>query len=86
MLEPYEYFCGELFELLVVVQSVSPETRLLERSYSKLEEVGKKEWNNYNTKSIIESLWLSNLPIPTKGCFIISLFDGIKKILSQISK
>ena len=56
MLEPYEYFCGELFELLVAVQSVSPETRLLERSYSKLEEVGKKEWNNYNTKSIIESL------------------------------
>ena len=56
MLEPYEYFCGELFELLVVVQSVSPETRLLERSYSKLEEVGKKDWNNYNTKSIIESL------------------------------
>lgn len=55
MLEPYEYFCGELFELLVV-QSVSPGTRLLERSYSKLEEVGKKEWNNYNTKSIIESL------------------------------
>ena len=46
MLEQYAYLATEFFELINIVVSISPGTGPLERSYSKLERICKKDRNN----------------------------------------
>ena len=79
MLEQYGVLCCELFELLVIMMSISPGTGPLERSYSLLEKICKKDRNWLGAKSI-ESLWLLAIYHLNDDD---ALFDGVRNILSN---
>ena len=75
MLEQYGYLASDLFELINILMSISPGTGPLERSYSKLEEICKKNRNQLAAASI-QNLWLLaifNLQDDD------ALFDGVRK-------
>ena len=57
MIEQYAYLAPELFDLINILVSISPGTGPLERSYSKLEKICKKDRNNLSPTSI-QNLWL----------------------------
>ena len=79
MIENYGFMCCDLFQLLTLVMAISPGTGLLERSYSKLEKICKKDRNHLDSKSI-ESLWLLaifNLVDDE------ALFDGVCKEMAK---
>ena len=75
MLEQYAYLATEFFELINIVVSISPETGPLERSYSKLEKICKKDRNNLGARSV-QNLWLLAI-YQLKDDEI--LFDGVRK-------
>lgn len=79
MLEQYAYLCCELFELIMIVMAISPGTGPLERSFSKLEKICKKDRNQLAAKSI-ENLWL--LAIYQLNDDDV-LFDGVRKMMSN---
>ena len=82
MLEQYGYLCCELFELLVILMSISPGTGPLERSYSKLEKICRKDRNSLSAKSI-ESLWLLAIYQLNDDD---ALFDGVRSVMSNENK
>ena len=57
LIEQYAYLTPKLFELVNVLVSVSPGTGPLERSYTKLEKICKKDRNNLSAESF-QNLWL----------------------------
>ena len=75
MLEQYAYLAPELFALVNITVTVSPGTGLLERSYSKLEKICKKDRNNLSAHSI-QNLWLLAI-YQLKDCQ--DLFDGVRR-------
>lgn len=82
MFEQYENVCCQLVELLVVVLSSLPERGSLVRSYSKLENVHKKDRNHLGTKWI-EGLCLRAIFQPNDEE---ELFESIRKVLSETSE
>ena len=82
MLEQYGYLATEFFELINIVVSISPGTRPLERSYSNLESICKKDRNNLGARSI-QNLWLLAI-YQLKDDEV--LFDGVRKFGPLIMK
>ena len=82
MLEQYAYMAPELFELVNIMVSISPGTGPLERSYSKLEKICKKDRNNLSSMSM-QNLWLLAI-YQLKDCE--NLFDGVRMQGAAIMK
>ena len=78
-MEQHGYLCTEPFQLVVILFSISPGTGPLERSYSKLERICKKNRNHLEAKAI-ESLWL--LAIYQLKDYD-NLFDGARNVLTK---
>ena len=77
MMEHNGCLCTELFQLLVIICSISPGTGPLERAYSKLSKICKADRNQLSSKAI-ESLWLLAI-FDLKDDD--NLFDGVRDIL-----
>ena len=82
MIEQFGYLAPELFELINILFSISPGTGPLERSYSKLEKICKKDRNNLGPRSI-ENLWLLAIYQLKDDD---SLFDEVRKYGRRICK
>ena len=82
MLEQYAYLATEFFELINIVETLSPGTGPLERSYSKLEKICITDRNNLGARSI-QNLWLLAI-YQLKDDEV--LFNGVRKFGPLIMK
>ena len=81
MIEQYGYLCGNLFQFIIILFSISPGTGPLERSYSKLEKICRKDRNHLSSEEI-KNLWLLAI-FQLKDD--LDLFDGVRKYQSKQS-